>query len=273
MNSYRLTTLSSLLAAGALFAGDASATITGTNTVTIDFQTMPGTVFGKSNTSDLTATYQQAGTGTVVGIVADPTDPSDSHLHRIVTGTDRDLQYHTDSTGIYVRMFDESKFSLKSFDYDLSFVTLANRTGNYKIYGFANSINDPLLGVGSIHPDDPTMYLDNADPEGGLIPHIAEYTLPNNGAIGTLTAAQLLAADADWSNIGAFWITFENFNNTPNTHYPELNFPGWDFRVDNIVLGAAVAPPAAVPIPGAVWLFGTGLLGLLARGRKAAVAA
>lgn len=268
MKSFQLKALSGLLAAGAMFAGEASAALTGAQTANVTFSSMGATVFGKANTSDLTSTYQE--NGAVVGIVADPTDLTDAHLHRIITGSDRDLQYHTDSTGIYVRLQDQTSFSLQGFDYDLSH---AQAGGNYKIYGFQNAINDPLLGTGTADPNAASYYLDDADPEGGLIPHIAEYTLPNNGTIGNLSLSQLAAADADWGNISAFWITFEGFNNSPNTHYAFTDapaFPAWDFRIDNIVLGAAVAP-AAVPVPGAVWLFGTGLAGLLANRRKKAV--
>ncbi len=272
MKSFTLKVLrGALLAAGTMLSGTASASLTGTQTATIDFTGMGATVFGKANTADTTATFQQANTGTVVGIVKDPTDLTFAHLHRNTAldtniGSGNRLQYHPDSTGIYVRLADQTKFSLQSFAFDTH---LGQTGGNFKIYGFQNAINDPLLGKGTLDPNDPTFYLDNADPEGGLIPHIAEYTIANNGSWGTINLAQLTAVDANWGNIGAFWITFQGFNNSPNTHYWYANtppFPAWDFRIDDIVLGAAVAP-AAVPVPGAAWLFGTGLLGLIARGR------
>jgi hypothetical protein len=73
----------------------------------------------------------------------------------------------------------------------------------------------------------------------------------------------------------------QGFNHSPTKSYPSsgtivveedgeeitkpvYNYANWDARIDQIVLGA----PAPVPVPGAVWLFGTGLIGLITRNLK-----
>jgi hypothetical protein len=52
--------------------------------------------------------------------------------------------------------------------------------------------------------------------------------------------------------------------------------PGIEIYVDNIIYqsGVSAGPPSAVPVPAAVWLFGTALIGLVGFGkRKARIAA
>lgn len=101
------------------------------------------------------------------------------------------------------------------------------------------------------------------DPEGGTVAPIASYVIPNDGVFAdTITLAQLTGQDADWANIGAFWLTFQNFNHSPTVSYALGSYPDWDIRIDDINLG----PGAPVPVPAAVYLFGTGLVGLAGLG-------
>jgi hypothetical protein len=262
MPSFRKKILPALLlTGGATFAGQASA-YTATNTMTfLTDNATPSSIYGTSNTANTSGTYQED--DIVAGVVDDPTDIS-AHLHRMGDTTNRGIEYAADSTGIYIRKADGSAFSLISLDYDLG---LSAAGGSFAIYGYANAINDPLLSdAGSPFP---------TDPEGGLVPFVASKLIANDGIGGTSSAPiyrnlSVAAPGNDFENISAFWITFQGFNHSPTNNYigdPSLR--DFNIHVDNIVLGAAVP---SVPVPGAVWLFGTGLAGLMvSRRKKAAV--
>jgi hypothetical protein len=112
------------------------------------------------------------------------------------------------------------------------------------------------------------------DPESGTQPYKVSFTIPNDDTDNVFSFSNI----PGWDRIGAFWITMEGFNHSPTKSYPSSGttvdedgnsvpvypYPSWDVRIDNIILAA----PAPVPVPGAVWLFGTGLLGLMARKLK-----
>lgn len=261
MNFFQLKTLSSflLLTCGAAFAGPASAAVVTFGVGPIPPATtippgaipqMPTTVYGQANATPIAGAcpstvgnsgcYQED--GIVVGIVAEPTD-SGSHYHRAGTTADRALQYAPDSSGVYVRMADLSTFSLTSFDYQTPLAS----GGNFVIYGYSKAINDGLLTSNA-----------GTDPDWGTVAPIASLTFADDGSGKTLNVAALNSA---FNNIGAFWIHYQGYPHSPVTNYL-LNPPtDFDLRLDNIKL-------AAVPAPGALWLFGTGLAGLMASGRR-----
>ncbi len=275
MNSFKLNVVCSvMLATTTLFSANSSAALIGTQTATVDFGStgnnpVAAAVYGKSNesggnfTGDCTSANCYVQNGVVVGGVNDPSDPQ-AHLHRQGSTSNRELQYHPDSTGMYVRLSDKSNFSLQSIYIN---VTNGAADGNFKLYGYTNAINDGLLTEAGESPIEPgNGFGSSSDPEGGNTPFIASYNIPNDGAFDqTISFLDLISADSDWGNIGAFWLTFEGFNHSPTTNYAEGSYPDWDARIDNIVLGAPV------PVPAAVWLFGTGLIGLFARSRKVTV--
>jgi hypothetical protein len=288
MKVFKLKTLSSLMLAGsAVFAGSAYAALTGTATATVNFQGASSANFGWGNEAGAFTggcahanCFQQQ--GTVVGIVHDPLDEGGAHWHGVGTATDKEAQYHTDDTGVYVRLADLTKFSLQSINLNTGGAEGdGSGLGNFRIYGYANALNPGILsanvGTPFVIPGDPTtgdpdiIRQNPLDPSGGNVAPIASYSFANDGATSTLTLAQLLAADADWGNIGAFWITFEGFNHSPTESYEIGSYPAWDLRVDDIVLGAAIPPVSNVPLPGTVWLFGSALAGFIARRKKAAV--
>jgi hypothetical protein len=260
MNFFKLKTLSGLLlVTGAAFAGQASASVVTFGATTGLIPQMPAAVYGQANSTPVAGACPTAGSttcyqedGVVVGIVAEPTDTG-SHFHRAGLAGDRELQYHPDSTGVYVRKADLSAFSLTSFDY----LTPAASGGNFVIYGYSSAINDGLLttNVGT-------------DPEWGTVAPVATYTFADDGTGSTLNVAALNSA---FNNIGAFWIHYQGYPHSPTTNYLANPPADFDLRLDNITLGAAVPPVATVPVPGAVWLFGTGLAGLMASRRKKAV--
>ena len=70
------------------------------------------------------------------------------------------------------------------------------------------------------------------------------------GASGTWTGGTIVSS----GNIGAAWGSFDS---TPYTEKFNIN-----------VIGTAAPGAPAVPVPAAVWLFGTGLLGLVGVGRR-----
>jgi hypothetical protein len=264
MKVLKLKTLSGLILAGsAAFAGVASA-------AAVDFQGVAAATFGAANETGagtgncggVSGCFVQ--NGIVVGGVLDPLDAG-SHFHRQGTATDREAQYHPDSTGMYIRNADLSNFSLQSIDIN---VTNGESGGNFVLYGYANALNPGLLtaNVGAANSDGTANPL---DPEGGTVTPVASYVFANDGLFdGTLDLATL---GEDFGDIGAFWLTFEGKNHSPTVSYALGSYPDWDIRIDNINLGAAIAPPAEVPLPGAVWLFGSALAGFVARRKKAAV--
>lgn len=265
-----------LLASGSMLSGNASAKLIEGQTATMTFGTVANATYGwanEANTGSFTGgcleknCYLQ--NGIVAGVVKDPID-SEAHFHKAgISGPSVAAQYHPDSTGIYFRMADLSNFSLQSIDINSS---NGQTGGQWVLYGFSNAINAGLLSNNGVYSDG--VAGDNkfnpTDPEGGLINHVASFTYANDGSSKTFTLGDL---GADWSNIGAFWLTFEGFNHSPTQSYPSIGYdeatdtvvnpyPSFDIRVDNVVLGAPV------PVPGAVWLFGTGLIGLFARSKK-----
>ena len=80
-----------------------------------------------------------------------------------------------------------------------------------------------------------------------------------------------------------FFQTFDldgDLNNTPETFmfnalFTEVDKVFWNqvspfHQFDNLVINPSVvpSPPSAVPVPAAVWLFGTALIGLIGFGKR-----
>ncbi|WP_434112883.1 VPLPA-CTERM sorting domain-containing protein [Methylocaldum sp. GT1TLB] len=231
-----------------LTTGSASAAIV--SDVTIDFQGMTFSSYaGKPNLAPV-AGGNCAGTGgngcyyedgIALGIVEDTSNPI-AHLHRNGGASNRLLGYHSDSTGIYVRAQDSTAFSLKSMDFHAPINDEnpdAGANDVWEILGFSTAEN-PGLDTG-----DGTNYLTRV-----------AYQTVANGFSGALTL------DEAFNNISAFWIHYKGYPQTP------ADGKQFGMELDNVVLGAPVV--SAVPIPAAVWLFGTGLMGLVSLGRKKA---
>lgn len=275
MSLFKINPLSIIIASGILVASNASAALVGDQTATMTFGTVPSSVSGWANESLSSGGACQNGAcyiqnGIAAGIVKDPID-NIAHFHRppLVSGAAVAAQYHPDSTGIYIRLSDLTNFSLQSIDIDTSHGVSG---GSFVMYAYSNAINPGILSENGDYVDgaDNVAKFAPSDPEGGLIPYKASFVVANDGAKSTFTLSDLGAA---WSNIGAFWITFQGFNHSPAQSYPATSYneatevaiypyPSFELRVDNVKLAAPV------PVPAAVWLFGTGLMGLFARSRK-----
>lgn len=195
--------------------------------------------------------------GLVVGIVQD-TSNNIAHVHRGGTVNDRNVMYHSDSSGLYIRALDSSAFSLTSLNFDAvasdenpyatgtyisqssgeSVTSVAGANDYWEILGYASALN-------------PTL---DTDANSGA--WIARQTLTNgfNGLV-TLSSA--------FENIGAFWIHYAGYQQTP------VDGMQFAMSLDNVIVNAAVVPPvAAVPVPAALWMFLSGIMGLLAFGKK-----
>ena len=200
--------------------------------------------------------------GLALGIVQDTSDGI-AHLHRggTTTGTDQNtsLMYHSDSSGVYVRALDSTAFSLTSMDFkapidavnpvyganptfDADGIITPDGTGvlganeYWEILGYASALNPGL---------------DSAANSGSWI---AKQTVAN-GFSGPLTLSSA------FNNISAFWIHYHGYQQSPKDGY------AFAVELDNIKVNAAVS---AVPVPAAVWLFGSGLMGLLYSAKRKA---
>ncbi len=200
--------------------------------------------------------------GLVLGIVQDTSDPV-SHLHRAGTTTganqDTSLKYHSDSSGIYIRALDSTAFSLTSMDFK------APISAENPVYG-AN----PTVDVdGIIQPDGTGVlganeYWEILGYSSALNPGldtsvnggswVAKQTVAN-GFSGTVTLSSA------FNNISAFWIHYHGYQQSPKDGM------AFAMELDNVKVNAAVA---AVPVPAAVWLFGSGLMGLLYSAKRKA---
>ncbi len=258
---FHFTAISISLALLGLFCDQAWAELTGDQTARMTFGTMPNAVYGWGNennsgngTGGCLNNHCYLQNGIVAGVVKDPLDDN-AHFHKAGTsGPTVAAQYHPDSTGIYIRMADLSRFSLQSLDLDMS---KTQSGGNLVIYGYTNAINPAILSNGGTLETgaaNDKKYVPT-DPEGGNVPYIASYVIPNDNTFnGTVILAQLVEQDPNWGDISAFWITMQDFNHSPTTSYPSLSYdaqtevvvnpyPAFDIRLDNVVLGARICPP------------------------------
>lgn len=199
-----------------------------------------------------TCAYQN---GMVIGVVS---DPDGAHLHpagSIGSTSNRNVDFHEDSTGYYFRALDSTAFQLTSFKFnsvydDASnyYAYTADGTPNpdhsatndvFEILGFSDAVN-----VG-LNAGNGTDYANRV-----------AYQTVENGFNGTVVL------NDDFKNVAAVWIHYKGI---PSVAAVSQVGKVWKVNLDDISVGAAVAAP--VPVPAAVWMFGTGLMGLLSFGR------
>lgn len=154
--------------------------------------------------------------GVAIGIVNDSSNPV-AHLHRAGSVADRELQYHADSTGIYLRALDGSAFGLLSLDFEAPLDAAENPDSGaadfWEVMGFNTSVN-------------PTLDTDTA------FPTRVAYQTVANGFNGPLVLG------ADFLNINAFWITYNGYHQTP------VDGKAYSVSIDNVALNS-VAPVVA----------------------------
>jgi hypothetical protein len=246
----QLSTISALLLAGmASVSGAASAA---TTTTTLNFDGMNQAAYGGHANIAATGICADcyAESGFVMGVVSDTN--LTNHLHQENNDFAPDgvtelyeVAYHNDSSGIYIRAQDGQAFDLKSMQFSAPWSTSSpfvnRRAGSWEILGFSQADN-PNLSSGN-----GTDYATR----------VAYQTVANTAADsfnGTLVL------NSGFQNISAFWI---HFIGEPDSFVTAGS--AYKMRLDNVVIEQTAA---AVPVPAAVWMFGSGLLGLLSFGRK-----
>ncbi|MGZ4960468.1 MAG: DUF3570 domain-containing protein [Methylomonas sp.] len=197
---------------------DFPATIPGA--VSLNFQGIAAAVPGKANDNIGSFCPQGAGcyqeSGMLVGTISDPLNIS-GHIHRAGPAADREIQYHPDSSGIYLRAVNGEAFSASALDFNSLPPSATGPDDYFEILGF-NTAANPNLSSG-----DGTNYASR----------VAYQKVPN-------THTGILALDNAFQNINALWIHYKgNVQNVLNTATTD-----WDLRVDDINLGAAKFPNA-----------------------------
>jgi len=197
--------------------------------------------------------------GMLVGVVRQP-GADGAHLHRTGTASDRKMGYEADSTGYYIRTLDSTPFSLTSMLFDAKGSDAnPNVTGTY----FSTDAGANVPGTGGAKD-----YWEILGYSSAL--NLGLEAAPNNGpfkARQTVTNGfnGVVTLNKDFDNIGAFWIHYNGYQKVPT------DGKAFNMNLDNVTVN--VAAVAAVPVPAAVWMFLTGMMGLLSLGRKKATLA
>ncbi len=208
-------------------------------------------------------------------VIGSPFDGNGTnHIHRVssITGgglSDKTLAYHGDSSGIYIRALDQSAFGLSSM------VFKAAISPDNLIYGAGgvsanpDGLSDQPSDIGMLGPQEKWEifgFSSAINPDiatnDGYATAVAHASIANGfvGTVGTDASSDFVLGEA-FKNVSAIWVHYNGYPSTP------ADGIGFDLKVDNITLAA----PTAVPIPAAVWMFGSGLLGMLSFGRRKAV--
>ncbi|MDD2758901.1 MAG: DUF3570 domain-containing protein, partial [Methylomonas sp.] len=176
-------------------------------------------------------------------VIGSPSDGnSTNHLHRassFVGGglSDRSLEHHADSSGIYIRALDGSAFDLQSIRFKAPItednliygeggpaenpdgisdtpddIALLGSQEKWEIFGFSNAVNPTIT---------------NTD---GYATAVALASVPNgfDGKIGTDASSNIVLSNA-FKNVAAVWIHYKGYPSTPEGIV-------FDVKLDNIVL-------------------------------------
>ncbi len=162
---------------------------------------------------------------------------------------------HGDVGGVFLDGSDSHDiFSFRSMHIEKAILqsdTIGHPNATVTIRGFLGGHNGMMDGT--VEADGTTMLY-----KGGA--QVAEATI-NNGFSGTLDLLSLHSGFGEVDYVEFFFTDFYRIK--PSS----LGDTALDFEFDDIVIGSAVS---SVPVPAAVWLFGTGLLGLISHRRKKA---
>lgn len=291
MRSFKLKMVSGLLFGGLMMASAMASAST-----TIDFNAVnmgqvdedgnpiysggvPAQIPGYANVSGTCAScYQEE--GFYVGTLSDTL--GSNHIHGDLdgpnaTGLDYSIGYHNDSSGIYLRAVDGSAFKAFSLFFDNSGAD--QRNGTWEILGFSTAANTSAMSTasGAVAAEGDGLSAGNGT---NYAHRVAYQTVVQNSNAGTNPGtAGTLALNSDFNDadgINAIWIHFKGpASNLQDPNYTpgylsaaEANLltPGFKVNIDDIVVESVTA----VPVPAAVWMFGSGLLGMLSFGRRKA---
>jgi len=179
-----------------------------------------------------------------------------SHIH--VNGGDGNPStpttpfIHGDVDGVFIDgSGSHERFSLQSMDVlnaVLQSDGVSHPNATVTVRGFLGGINNMMTGT--TEADGVTMLY-----AGGN--KVAETTIANDFT----GPVNFLALDANFSEVDYVEFFFTDFYRIKAA---PLGDTVLEFDFDNIVVGDVIStpPPATVPVPAAVWLFGTGLIGL-----------
>ncbi len=249
--------LSTVLVAASAFTTQAAAT------TTINLQNFNGTLidnqwfdFGGSmlHTSPAYSTPTSDGLGSLVlSPVIDGAGDA-SHIHvsgGCGAGCDATPFIHGDVGGVYIDgTGSHETFSLQSMNVIhavLNSAELSNPNTTVTVRGFLGGTN----GM-----ENPAATGNVFEYVGGA--QVAETTI-SNGFSGIV---DFLAADAGFGAVDYVEFFFTDFYTLKPSSFGDTTL---EFEWDNIVIGTEIS---AVPVPAAVWLFGTGIVGLLSIGRR-----
>jgi len=256
------------LIAVSAFTAQASAT------TTIDLQNYSGTLidnkwqtqiivvpgFGSfENTSQTSTPYSKDTTDGLGSITLSPiiNFNDNSHIHvngGSGAGSNATPFIHGDVGGVFVDgsgSHDSFSFQSMKVNHAVLQSTLGNPNSTITVRGYLGGVNGMTEGV--VESDNITMKY-----KGGT--KVAETTIAN-GFTGTIN---FLAANAGFGEVDYVEFFFTDFYRLKPS---SLGDTALDFEFDNIVVGAAGAV-SSVPIPAAVWLFGTGIIGLVSFGKR-----
>lgn len=203
-------------------------TVITTTSSTIEFASMPvAAYFGSANTTpQANGLCVGAGSsgcfsedGFVIGTLDDPSGGGE-HLHRAGPASNRRLQYHSDSPGIYLRAASLGVFNLDSLDFRSPIDAGDNPDSGagefWNIFGFSAAINPTLANDTDATSPTPITQVQVA-----------------NGFDGRLELNGL------FDNVGAVWIFYNGYPQTPADGKAfSLEVDNIDVSVDTVVVNA-----------------------------------
>jgi len=132
--------------------------------------------------------------------------------------------------------------------------------GDYKLNGGGSSV-DVGGEILAFDTSNPFTVHDEA-----FITSPSDLTINDNAFHKWSAGASIDLTGAMWKNTSAINLTIENVLGATTTGFPSMAFIQKKFAGAAISVG--VVPPASVPVPAALWLFGSGLLGLIGVARR-----